>query len=311
MGPETETGAAAPKVSETETAVGDHAVSGGGLPQEVVIKGEGGTKVKARKPPLEIASDPFESIRDSLKTDQNLLLAESPLTVVWRRTHPDFLLNPRVIEPWQTTFSDRPGLIFRVRDVLGEVLGRKVENREAKGYQWKLTVADEDGKTFQEFEGSSSPPEEIIWDGQNDRDEWLRPGKAYSPIYMFTDSESTPYTRAGKPIKFKGVIHQERTGLHISLDSTFLFGSAKEAARIQEEGANVLRSAADLVKRRYSRIPIRVEAYARTKPLADAQAQGVRDYFTRELMLMPQDISMEGDSSGFADQRVEVILLNR
>lgn len=301
-------GAEAP-VSENETAVGNS--PSGEMPQEVVIRGEGDNKLKNVKPPLQITTDPFESIRDTLKPDENLLLAESPLAVVWRRTHPEFLRNPRVVQPWRTLFSERPGMIFRPRDLLAEVLGRKVDPKELKGYQWSLTIADEEGKVFHHYEGSSSPPEEIIWTGQNDQDEWIKAGKAYSPVYMFTDPAGTPYTRADKPIKYKGVVHQERTGLHMTLDSTALFGSMKDASGTVGEGEGVLRAAADLIKRRYPGVPLRVEAYSGTKELAEKQARTVQDYLQRELMLMPQDVSTDSDRATFSDQRIEIILLNR
>ncbi|MBI5244054.1 MAG: hypothetical protein HY922_10325 [Elusimicrobia bacterium] len=301
------------KVSESETAVGANPspVMGGAMPQEVVIKTEAGGKLKAKKSPLQIQVDPFESIRDSIRPDQQLLLAESPLTVVWRRTHPEFLRNARVIAPWRSAFSERPGMVFRPRDMLGEVLGRRIDPKEAKGYQWSLTIVDEEGKVFQQFDGSSNPPEELIWEGQNEQDEWIKAGKAYSSVYMFTDPAGTPYTRPGRPIKHSAFLHQERTGLHISIDSTALFGPNKESAQLVGDGQGMLRAAADLIKRRYPGVPLRVEAFASTKELGERQAQTAQEYLVKELMLMPQDISAEADKAGFSDQRLEIIMLNR
>ena len=301
----------APKVSENETAVGEHPSTDGGMPKEVVITGTGGNKLKINKPPLAIEVDAFESVRESLKPDQNLLLAESPLTVVWRRTHPEFLRNERVISPSLTTFSERPGIVFSPRDQLAEVIGRKLEGREAKSYQWSLTIADEEGKVFQHYEGSGSPPEEIVWSGENDQAEWIRAGRAYSPVYMFTDPGGTPYTRAGDPLRYKGVVHQERDGLHVSLDSTILFGKAKAGEAVEKEGLSLLRAAADLVKRKYAGVPVRVEAYAGTKSLAERQAQAVETYMAKELMLDSQDITSDSLGVGYSDQRVELILVNR
>ncbi len=300
-----------PNPSERETLVGDHPSPGGSMPQEVVIKGEGGSKLKATKPPLDLVVDPFDSIRESLKPDQQMLLAESPLTVVWRRTHPEFLRNPRVIQPWRTLFSERPGFVFRPRDQLFEVLGRKIEPREAKRFQWELSIADEEGKVFQQYEGSGAPPEEILWSGQNEQDEWLRAGKAYSPVYKFTDSSGTPYTRAGRPLKERGVVHQERNGLFISVDSTALFGGAKESGSLQGEGEGILRAAADYIKRRHPGVPLRVEAYSSTRELAERQAQTVTDFLVRELMLMPQDISSEARKEPYSEQRLDIVLVNR
>lgn len=94
----------------------------GGMPAEVIIKAEGtGSKLSDSKPPLKIEVDAFETIRPSLKPDENLLLAVSPLTVSWRRTHPEFLYVNRVIQPWRTTFSQRSGIGFRIREQLASL----------------------------------------------------------------------------------------------------------------------------------------------------------------------------------------------
>lgn len=295
--------------SESETAIGEHPSPSGQMPEEVVISGK--DKLAVNKPPLNIEVDQFESIRESLEPDQALLLAESPLAVVWRRTHPEFISNQRVIAPWLTTFSERPGIVFQPRMELEEVLQRKMADKEAKGYQWSLTVADEEGKVFQHYEGSSSPPEELVWTGQNEQGEWMTAGSAYSPVYMFTDPGGTPSTRVGKPMRFKGVVHQERTGLHLTMDSSEVFGRTKSAEKLDREAAKLMRSAADLIKRNHAGVPIRVECYAETKPLAERQCREVEDFLTRELMLLPQDISIDSLRAPYKDQRLEIILQNR
>lgn len=285
--------------------------SGSGLPTEVVIRGSSDNKMSSLKPPLRIDSDPFESIRNSLKPDESLLLAESPLTITWRRTHPEFMLNGRVVEPWRTTFSERPGIAFYPREELFEAVGRRLEHKAARAYQWQLTIADEEGRVFQHYEGSSNPPEELIWSGQNDQGEWIKAGRAYSPIYMFTDPGGSPRTKVGKTLQFTGVIHQEPDGLHISMDSSILFGTTKGARALEKGGEGLVRSASDLIKRRFAGIPLRIRAFASGKDLGEAQAKLVQDKLMAELMVPPQGIGSEGASAPFSEQRVEVVLLNR
>lgn len=303
-------GAAEPRRSSSETAIGEHSAVSGDMPSDITIRR--GQKLEVTKPTLNIEVDPFLSIRDSLDPDEALLLAESPLAVVWRRTHPEFIANERVIQPWLTTFSERPGIIFRPLEELYEVLQRKMEKKEARQYQWSLTIADEEGKVFQHYEGSSNPPEQIIWSGQNEQGEWMQAGSAYSPIYMFTDQGGTPYTRVGTPLRFKGMLHQERDGLHVSLDSSVLFGMAKNQEHLAEpEGQDLLRSAADLIKRRHAGINIRVECYAGTKMLAESQCQVIEKVLQSELMILPQAITSDTLRVPYAQQRVEIILQNR
>src|SRR5437879_1958174 len=83
----------------------------GSLPDEVVVKGEdAGRKIGTSKPPLNITTDPYESIRPSLEPDRSLFMAQSRLTVGWRHTHPDSLFSARVIEAWRNVFGERSGI---------------------------------------------------------------------------------------------------------------------------------------------------------------------------------------------------------
>lgn len=284
----------------------------GSLPTEVVIKADG-NKLTDTKPPLNISVDEFETIRPELKPDENLLLAVSPLTVSWRRTHPEFLMNDRVIQPWRTTFSQRPGISFKVREQLEDLLGfGRTDPKELRKWGWSLTIADEEGRVFHHYEGSGDPPEELLWSGQNDQGEWVRAGRSYSAVYSFTSPDGSPRTRVGNPLLFKGIVHQEDTGLHISLDSAVLFGANKNGTDLVEgAGTDLLRSASDLIKRRYPAIPIAVRVYANTKELGEAQAAAVQQFLLRDLMVPERNVSTDADRAPFSDQRVEVVLLNR
>lgn len=284
----------------------------GGMPAEVVIKADAGAKLNDQKPPLKIEVDPFETIRPSLKPDENLLLAVSPLTVSWRRTHPEILMNDRVIQPWRTTFSQRSGIGFKIKEQLEALLGGKLEPKEARKWGWSLTIADEEGRVFHNYSGSGDPPDELLWSGQNEQGEWVRAGRSYSAVYTFTSPDGSPRTTVGKPLLFKGIVHQEDTGLHVSLDSSALFGTSKNASELQApSGVDLLRSAADLIKRKYSGIPISVRVFANTKELGDAQAKSIQDVLLRELMVAARHIGVDATRAPFSDQRVEIVLLNR
>jgi hypothetical protein len=307
--------AAAPAGAQAPSAAPPAAgAEGGAMPTEVVIKAgaQGAAKLADTKPPLKMEVDPFETIRPSLKPDENLLLAVSPLTVSWRRTHPEFSMNERVIQPWRTTFSQRPGISFRILSQLETVIGRKLEPKEDRKWGWTLTIADEEGRVFHSQSGSANPPEELLWSGQNDQGEWVRAGRSYSAVYSFTSPDGSPRTSVGKPLMFKGIVHQEDTGLHISLDSAVLFGTGKGASDLQGQPAeDLLRSAADLIKRRFNAIPIAVRVFANTKELGEAQAKAVQTLLLRELMVSQRHVSVDATRAPFSDQRVEIVLLNR
>ncbi|MBI4371816.1 MAG: hypothetical protein HY552_05920 [Elusimicrobia bacterium] len=282
------------------------------MPAEVVIKGEGVSQLGGVKPPLQIAVDEFETIRDDLRPDPALLLSASPLAAAWRSTHPEFLMNERVIQPWRLPFSQRAGVSLRVREQLEGLLGTRLDDAAARPWGWSLTLADEEGRVFHHAEGAKNPPVEIVWSGRSDAGEWVRAGRSYSAVYAFTGPDGAPRTSVGKPLLWKGVVHQEDTGLYLSLDSSALFGTDRAASDVQAPvGTDLLRSAADLVKRRYAGIPISVRAFADTKELGAAQAAGIRDFLLREFMIAPRNVAIDSARAPFSDQRVEIVLLNR
>ena len=284
-----------------------------GMPAEIVIKGEDkGAKIGSRKPMLDLKADPFETIRPTLEPDQSLLMAQSPLTTGWKNTHPDILFSDRVIEPWRGIFSDRSGILFNLRQQLQDVLQRPITDSEAKHYQWTLTIADEEGRVFQEYEGSKKPPQELFWNGQNSRRQWVQPGRAYSPVYKFVDSGGSPYTRVGKPIVFTGIAHQDSSGLVIGLDSSALFGQDKSGVQfVAKTGDSLIRDAADFIKRRFSGSGVAIRVYAQTKDLAATQGAAVQTYLAKQLMLAPQSLTVTPDVAVFPEQRVEIVLLSR
>ncbi|MBI5630214.1 MAG: hypothetical protein HY921_04950 [Elusimicrobia bacterium] len=284
----------------------------GGLPEEVVVKGEAGTqKFGEKKPPVRVEVDPYESIRPSLEPNPSLLLTVSPLTVSWRRTYPDFLLQERVVELWRSTFSQRPGIAFPMRQKLEEVLQAKLTPRQARQYAWSLSIVDQEGRVFEHHEGSSLG-EELVWRGLNSQDESMRAGQSYSAVYTFTDPRGSPRTSVGKQLLFNGMVHQEDSGLHISLDSATLFGSGKSQQVVGPvAGADLLRSASDLIKRRYYGIPLAIRAFAQTKELGLAQAKSISAYLAKDLMLASRNISVDAAPVPYSDQRVEIVLLNR
>jgi len=76
-------------------------------------------------------------------------------------------------------------------------------------------------------------------------------------------------------------------------------------------GTDLLRSASDLIKRRFVGIPIAVRVFSANKELADAQAETVQKFLVKDLMTMSKNVSTEGARAAFSDQRVEIVLLNR
>lgn len=284
----------------------------GALPEEVVIKGQDiGAKIGAAKPPLNISMDRYETIRASLAPDRSLFLAQSRFITGWRHTHPEVLFNPRVIEAWRGIFGSRSGIAFNLVEQLQDVLPVPIGEDAVRKFQWSLTIADEEGRIFQQYEGKKDPPAELLWNGQNAQGKWIQPGHTYSPVYKFVDPTGSPYTRVGKPIQVSSLARPELNGLVIGLDSEVLFGSEKAFSSPEKAGQSLLRDAADYIKRNYTDVSILIRIFAATKDLADSQGESVQTFLARELMMAPQGLTVQTDSAPYSDQRTEIILLNR
>ncbi len=137
--------------------------------EDIVIKGEESQKPSLPRPPLQIAFDPFETIRDSLKLDESLLLAEHPEAFAWKQIYPPTLHNRRVIFPSAKAIEENVAVHFDLSKKFIEAMEKLPDEKEMKLVKWILTIADEEGKVFQSFEGKGIPSEDLIWNGKNDR----------------------------------------------------------------------------------------------------------------------------------------------
>ena len=282
------------------------------VPQEVIIKSDASEDVRTKKPPLKVNEDDFESIKSSFEADKDLFLFESGDFVSFSRNYPDKLYSGRVIKPWLTSFSDRTVITFYPLRKFDEVFGGSYAGRNTGRFQWSLLITDEEGKKFYKYSGSGLPPETISWSGENDQHEWVHAGHSYSPLYVFSDDHGASRTVIGELVRFTAIVYQKGNSLVISLDSAQFFGPNKSAKAVEKDtGAPLLDAATDLIKRRYYNMPLKVNVYAQTKDLAAVQAARVREYLNTSLMSPENLLSSEGFNDTFAQQRTDIVLLNK
>ncbi|MBU2574823.1 MAG: hypothetical protein KKH28_12170 [Elusimicrobia bacterium] len=276
-----------------------------------MIKGESGDRMKTARPPLNVKADNFESLRRSLRPDRALFLFESGDFLSLSRSIPDKLFSAKVIQPWRAGFSDKTVIAFYPLKKFKEIFKDYAE-KAGKEAQWTLSITDEEGELVHKYSGAGLPPETINWTGENDRQEWLRAGRSYAPVYMFADDKGASKTAMGELIKFTAIVYQKGGSLIISLDSVSLFGPDKSLKAIEKpQGEGLLSATADLIKRRYYNLPVKVNVYARTSDLARIQAGLIQNFLRGELMAGENIISGEGFEDGFAQQRVDIVLLNK
>jgi hypothetical protein len=282
------------------------------VPEEVVIKSETDDKVSTPKPPLKLKTDEFETIRKSLEPDKDLFLFESGDFLSISRNYPEKLASSRVIQPWRAGFSDKAVIAFYPRKKLEEIFNKNFTEKSADEIQWTLSLTDEEGKVFHRYSGSGLPPEVINWTGENDQKEWLKAGHSYAPVYVFVDDTGAPKTAIGDVIKCTAIVFQKGGSLNISLDSVSVFGPTKSMRTVEKsQGENLLAATADLIKRRYYNMPVKVTVYAQTKELAELQAGEINDFLKKELMTGANVVSWEGFEESFAQQRIDIVLLNK
>lgn len=279
--------------------------------EDVVIKGEENVKPSLGRPLLQINFDPFETLRDSLNADESLLLAEHPQAFALRKTFPEILHHSRVILPLGLYIEEYPSIRFPVGEKFRETLGKDLNPKDAKLCAWAFTIADEQGKVFQRFEGKGAPPEEILWNGRNEQKEKLLAGHAYSAVYTFTDPKAQAHTAVGKSVKFKGIVHADDAQAALSLDAAALFGEDRKSKRLEAEGRELLSASADWLKRRHSGSPLRIRSYAQDAALGEAQAQQIKEFLVAQLLCVPQAVSIESFAAPSLTQRVDLELLNK
>ncbi|MBI4062759.1 MAG: hypothetical protein HY401_00480 [Elusimicrobia bacterium] len=276
-----------------------------GQSTEVVIKGEETKKVTSEKPPPDIPIDENEALEKTLRADDTLFLTKPFLLTGWKNTFPSSLFNPRLVQPWRTSISQ--ALQFNLAERLARVV--KVSRSKHMPILWTLTVVDQEGQVFQRFEGSGQPPSLLVWNGQNDRQEWVEAGQSYSTIFAFKDPIGVPYTDVGESLEILGFVHPGERGLHMSLDSKLLFGAQKDQTEVKFQGGkNLLRAAADFIKRSHYQLPLTVEAYAENMAIATKQAQALKSYLLEELVVPEGLIEAAPKIAPFAERHAEILI---
>ncbi|HNW44603.1 MAG TPA: hypothetical protein PKI19_08865 [Elusimicrobiales bacterium] len=282
------------------------------VPEEVVIKGESEDRIRTARPEMAIKADSLEILRRSLGPEKDLFLFESGDFLSLSRSYPDKLFSAEVVQPWRAGFSDKTVIAFYPFSKFEGAFGKDYDAKLGKDAQWTLSITDEAGKLFHKYSGAGAPPETINWTGENDRKEWIRAGRSYAPVYKFTDGRGVSKTVMGELIKYNALVYQKDNNLVISLDSILLFGPAKSLKTIEKPGGEgMLAATADLIKRRYYNLPVKVNVYAGTRELAGLQAGLIKNFLKGELMAVDSAISGEGFDESFAQQRIDIVLLTK
>ncbi len=283
---------------------------GEGQMPEVIIKGGDKSGVKSEKPPLNIEMEMDEAVKGALIVEEEPLKRQPESLRNPRAGFADFLNNDKTILPSRVRLARDPVKVFYP---LREILAVSPSLSQEIGPGWEMVVTDTEGRSFRKFSGKSLPPGSLPWNGRSDRGEIISVGKTYSMVINYKDTRGQRRNFVGEPFSFDGIIHQESRGLVLSLALTPLFDAKKpgEKETITPSGADLLKEAADWVKRYYFNYPIRVECFSKDAETASERAQIFAARLSSELLLPRPEIKTNGTSSDADAERLEIIITNR
>jgi hypothetical protein len=276
----------------------------------VTIVGKAKEQPTIAKPLFDIPFDSYESIRSSFEPDQTLLLAQSPAIIAAGAEAPAPSKNGHMLEPWTDILFERiETFSLPVKSKLEQAQGGPLRAKDAQGMSWSLNIVDEGGRPFQHFEGKGSPPDQLPWNGRTEAQKWLAAGHDYSAVYVFTLVDGTPRTVLGPPLRFAALMHKDAKGTVISLDSSQLFGAQRDQSEVSApEGQDLLRAAADLLRRNAYGSGIEVRLYGGDKELGGGQAKAAADYLVSELSLAPGKIKASFGAASPDEARLDLVV---
>ena len=287
------------------------APQGGAALPEVIIKGGAKTGVRSDKPPLDIEINLEEAVLPTMDVEDEPLKRQPEVLKNPRAGFSDSLANPKTIVPGRVRLAKDPVKVFYP---LREILATSPSLSQEIGTGWEMVITDTDGRSFRKFLGRGLPPGSLPWNGRSDRGEIATVGKTYSIVINYKDTHGQARNFVGEPFSFDGIIHQESDGLMISIAVPSLFDPRKgyaEGETVGDTGMDLLKEAADWIKRYYFTYPVKVQCLAVEKGLGNSRAQSVAKILA-SLMLLPRpEIPVESNPADPNSERLDIVITNR
>lgn len=283
----------------------------GSLP-EVIIKGGERSSVGSERPPIELQLDSDEAALPATEVEADLLGRQPEALRNPRAGFAEHLSNANAVLPARIRLARDPVKVFYP---LREIMAVSPSLSQEIGTGWEMVITDSEGHSLRKLAGRGLPPANVPWNGRSERGEIISVGKSYSMVITYRDTRGQTRNYVGEPFSFDGVIHQEGKGLFISLWITAIYESAKgtggEGETIGNSGMELLREAADWIKRYYFTYPIRVECYSRSEALATSRAQGIAKTLGSLLLLPRGEIAASGTITDSVNERIDILIANR
>lgn len=280
--------------SQQQGALGS---TGNGQLDDVVVTESVKKGIDSSKPQLVIELDHFSLISHTLKTEKFVLDKRSGNPEQLRVTSEPFLQSQATYAPWHSDIIEPPIAVF------------KLGNKKIEVDEWQFVITDPSGRPFKKYSGNGLIPLSLEWDGRDDKSRMLNVGNTYSYVlhYIYKGNKKDII---GQPFSINALLHQERTGLYVSLALSSVFDTSSIINKILDNGEVLIRESADILKEYYS-APITVIVYSESDETALEQAKKIRTRLAEELIMSEDKIKIEGYLDMPENFHVDIVVKNR
>ncbi|MDI6781117.1 MAG: hypothetical protein QME49_03295 [bacterium] len=266
--------------------------------EEVTITGEDKLKLTTKKPLLELKENMNDAVPAYNITEERLLSEAPTVFSIWSQDYSS------VMDSKQVSF---PCLKKLVKD---KVVTFYPQTRGEVITSWNLVITDNKGREFKKFKGTYVLPNNIPWDGRNDKDMIIDVDTTYTYIFSYIDVVGSPHTIVGNPFSIDAIAHQEKNGLVVTLSSRVLFDPSADDVQIKPDAMPLIQEVADEIKN-YFGLPIEIDAYDDNTTTANAQAEIVSNLLAEKLIVWNEQIKTSGHKIRKQKPYINVIVRNR
>jgi len=233
--------------------------------KSLTVEAENSMKIRFERPSLSMEIDPASAPGLDWGDPLDVLDRSVPDLVTPLLSSTAGLDSPYTAQPWLRSFKHGTVAVFQPQ--LDNVT------------RWRLVVADARGEEVQTFEGKGSPPDEIDWDGHDQKDGYAAPGLVHSYVLE-------AYDRAGNRRNFSGDSFQLPAYRVGGNTSPRMFLAGKDLANTAPDGTPVLllEAASRINQVEDLERPVRVNVLARSRAEAEKLAARVTDAMAPRLL---------------------------
>ena len=171
---------------------------------------------------------------------------------------------------------------------------------EKSSRDWTYAIIDQGGATVYKQQGRGTPPEHLVWNGEDSKRDRVAVDTVYIPQLSTVDKEGYHHTYMGQPIQFSSLEYKDSGKMQIELSSKRLFLERK--ADLRKEGPILLDKVCDII-REGSYLPFAIQPYDGDDALARSRQATLVKYFKEKLFIPasqivtsePQDPAKRGD----------------